>query len=61
MERWSENGVIRGWLIDQFAMNVHVYAPGVEPAVFSERVIHGRGPVDGFALDLAKVWRCNKI
>ena len=61
MVRWIENGITLGWLIDPYAKNVHIYAPGVQPAVFSERVIHGSGPVDGFALDLAKVWRCYKI
>ena len=61
MDRWIENGAQLGWLIDPYAKNVHVYAPGVQPAVFSECVIPGSGPVEGFALDLAKVWRCYKI
>jgi Uma2 family endonuclease len=61
MERWIENGVTLGWLIHPYKHKVYVYEPGREPATVSGKVIHGKGPIEGFILDLEAVWRCYEI
>jgi Uma2 family endonuclease len=61
MERWIENGVAVGWLIDPSKKMVYVYEPGREAATVSGKVVHGSGPVEGFTLDLDELWRCYEI
>jgi Uma2 family endonuclease len=61
MERWIENGVALGWLIDPYKKTVYVYEPGREAATVSGKMVQGSGPVDGFALDLDELWRCYEI
>ena len=61
MERWIENGVSLGWLIDPYEKKVHVYEIGAETAVVTGKSLHGRGPVEGFTLDLGELWRCYEI
>jgi Uma2 family endonuclease len=61
MERWIENGVTLGWLIDPCTKKVHVYVPGSEAAVESGNSVRGQGPVEGFILDLDELWRCYEI
>jgi Uma2 family endonuclease len=61
MERWIENGVALGWLIDPYKKTVYVYGPGREAAAVSGNAIHGSGPVEGFILDLDELWRCYEI
>jgi Uma2 family endonuclease len=61
MERWIENGAALGWLIDPYQQNVYVYEPGVESTVVSGKTIRGKGPVEGFILDLDEVWRRYEI
>jgi Uma2 family endonuclease len=61
MQRWIENGVQLGWLIDLYSRKVYVYAPGIPPVTVADSAVHGRGPVKGFVLDLARVWRCYKL
>ena len=66
MQNWIENGVELGWMIDPYRRHgylhaVYVFAP--DSSHFGEPhkdvdVIHGYGPVAGFELDLAKVWKC---
>jgi Uma2 family endonuclease len=58
MESWIANGVQLGWLVDPYARQVHVYAPGVEPRVEMGTSVAGSGPVEGFVLDLTEVWSC---
>ena len=52
MERWMENGVALGWLIDPYKKRVYVYEPGREAAAVSGKTVQGSGPVEGFTLDL---------
>ena len=59
MERWIENGVQLGWLIDPDTHAVYVYRPG-KPVKRLEApvMVTGEGPVAGFELDLREVWDC---
>jgi Uma2 family endonuclease len=61
MERWIENGVTLGWLIDPYKKKVYVYEPGSEAAIVSGDAIAGKGPVEGFTLDLDELWRCYEV
>ena len=57
MTMWVANGVLLGWLIDPYKRKVHVYGPDGMRTVSGDAV-EGSGPVEGFRLDLAEVWRC---
>jgi Uma2 family endonuclease len=61
MERWMENGVALGWLIDPYKKKVYVYEPGRKAAAVSGKMVQGSGPVEGFTLDLEELWRCYEI
>jgi Uma2 family endonuclease len=61
MESWIANGAQLGWLIDPYRRLVTVYQPGQQPRESSALQLDGAGPVQGFTLDLAKVWRCYEI
>lgn len=58
MLRWIENGALLGWLIDPYRQQVWVYQPEQAVVTVSGLEIRGSGPVEGFTLDLNKVWRC---
>jgi Uma2 family endonuclease len=58
MESWIANGVQLGWLVDPYAKQVHVYAPGGAPRIEAGSIVAGTGPVEGFVLDLEEVWSC---
>jgi Uma2 family endonuclease len=57
MGNWIANGAALGWLIDPYQRQVTVYAPNQSPRTVSAESIEGSGPVEGFTLNLAKVWR----
>jgi Uma2 family endonuclease len=61
MERWLENGAALGWLIDPYKKKVYVYESGRKPSAVSGKAVRGRGPVEGFTLDLDELWRCYEI
>jgi Uma2 family endonuclease len=61
MDRWIENGVALGWLIDPYQKTVYVYQPDREVSNVSGKAIRGSGPVEGFALDLDELWRRYEI
>ncbi len=61
MERWIENGATLGWLIDPDKKKVYIYEPGAGAPAESGYAVHGKGPVDGFTLDLDELWRCYEI
>jgi Uma2 family endonuclease len=61
MERWIENGAALGWLIDPYKRKVYVYEPGCKPSAVSGKLVRGKGPLEGFALDLDELWRCYEI
>jgi len=61
MERWIENGATLGWLIDPYKQKVYVYEPGAKASVVSGKTVRGKGPVEGFVLDLDELWSCYEI
>ncbi len=61
MELWIENGVSLGWLIDPYKKRVFVYQRGVAPVCVMAATLQGSGPVNGFTLDLGRIWRCYEV
>jgi Uma2 family endonuclease len=61
MERWIANGAQLGWLIDPYRRVVTVYEAGRDPVESSALKVDGSGSVEGFSLDLGKVWRCYEV
>ncbi len=61
MERWIENGATLGWLIDPYEKKVYVFEAGAKTADVTGNALPGRGPVEGFTLDLDELWRCYEI
>ncbi|AXC13741.1 hypothetical protein ACPOL_4469 [Acidisarcina polymorpha] len=57
MDNWIANGAGLAWLIDPYQRQVTVYAPEQAAQIVSGELISGSGPVEGFILNLAKVWR----
>ena len=58
MRQWAANGVTLGWLIHADARTVYVYRGVGEPEVVANaESIEGEGPVKGFVLPLARIWR----
>jgi Uma2 family endonuclease len=57
MQRWIENGAKLAWLVDPYGRKVYVYSPGVATVTVSDSTVRGTGPVEGFVLDLTRVWR----
>ena len=57
MHEWIDNGARLGWLILPDSRTVYVYRPGQEPEFLSNITqLEGEGPVQGFVLDLSKIW-----
>jgi len=57
MEEYRNNGVALGWLIDPLERRVHVYGPdGALEVLDSPATVIGSGPVDGFVLEMRRVW-----
>ena len=58
MQTWIANGAKLGWLIDADAQAVYVYRPN-RPARTRRGIteLAGEGPVEGFKLQLAEIWR----
>jgi len=57
MQDWIANGVKLAWLIDPYKRQVTEYRPGSPLRNHSGSSVEGSGPVEGFTLDLSKVWR----
>ena len=58
MNDWIANGARLGWLIDPGARQVLVCHQSRSVEGVSGGQIAGDGPVAGFVLDLARVWKC---
>jgi Uma2 family endonuclease len=57
MQEWIDNGAQLAWMIDPEREAVEIYRPGQAPETRIEiRSIAGEGPVQGFVLDLRRVW-----
>lgn len=57
MADWIANGAQLAWLIDPYERQVFVDRPGQEPELVNERKVTGEGPVEGFELNLSRVWK----
>jgi len=57
LEDWIANGARLAWLIDPYRREAWVYRPGLEPERVATEVLAGEGPVEGFQLNLARVWK----
>jgi Uma2 family endonuclease len=55
---WMANGAQLGWLIDPYGQQVFIYRPGKTPECVKGVQVAGEGPVEGFVLNLARVWKC---
>ena len=55
---WMANGVQLGWLIDPYERQVFIYRLGKTPECVKGMQVGGEGPVEGFVLNLARVWKC---
>jgi Uma2 family endonuclease len=58
MNDWIANGAQLGWLIDPYERQIFVHRPNRPAEVVTGNLIEGEGPVQGFVLDLARVWKC---
>ena len=58
MADWISNGALLAWLVDPYERRVFVYRPGQEPERVTGCKVSGEGPIDGFELNLAPVWKC---
>ena len=56
MQDWMANGAALGWLVDPYARQVIVYCQGEIPVIVAGNSVSGHGPVQGFVLNLSKVW-----
>lgn len=57
MEEYVANGVLLAWLLDPFEKSVTIFRPQREPErLANPREVHGDGPVEGFILNLERVF-----
>jgi Uma2 family endonuclease len=57
MGDWIANGARLAWLIDPYRREAWVYRPGMEPERAAGETLAGDGPVEGFSLNLGRVWK----
>ncbi|MBB5344538.1 Uma2 family endonuclease [Tunturibacter empetritectus] len=58
MARWITNGAKLAWLIDPEREVVGIYRPDIEPEILHQpSLVQGAGIIDGFTLNLARIWR----
>lgn len=58
MDDWIANGAQLAWLIDPYERRGLVYRPDRAVEAITGNEITGEGPVEGFVLDLDRVWKC---
>jgi Uma2 family endonuclease len=57
MEDYMANGVKLAWLVDPLERTVTLYRPGRAPETLANPAsVAGEGPVEGFVLDLDRVF-----
>ena len=61
MRRWIENGVQVGWMIDPYKRRTTIYESGCDARIETGDKVIGTGPVSGFVLELADVWRSYEL
>jgi Uma2 family endonuclease len=60
MSDWIANGAQLGWLIDPYERKVLVYRANRATEMVTGNQIAGDGSTEGFALDLARIWKCHQ-
>jgi Uma2 family endonuclease len=58
MQDWMANGAQLGWLIDAYERQVFVFRPGKASECVKGAQLAGEGLVEGFVLNLPRVWKC---
>jgi Uma2 family endonuclease len=58
MKDWIVNGAQLAWLIDPYQRQVLIFRPDRAAETVSGDRIAGEGPVDGFVLELDRIWKC---
>jgi len=58
MNDWIANGARLAWLIDPYERQVLIYRSGRAAEMAADDRIAGEGRVEGFILDLTRVWGC---
>ncbi|HEY3738825.1 MAG TPA: Uma2 family endonuclease [Bryobacteraceae bacterium] len=57
MLEWIANGALLGWMINPRTRTVTIFRPNREPETLTGLTeLAGEGPVQGFVLDLTRVW-----
>ena len=57
LREYIQNGAKLGWLLDPESRAVEIYRPDREPERIEDaESVRGEGPVEGFVLDLRRVW-----
>ena len=57
MLEWVENGAQLAWLVDPKTKSIEIFTPHGEPQTINEATtISAQSPINGFVLDLARVW-----
>jgi Uma2 family endonuclease len=57
MQEWIDNGALLAWMIDPDSKTVEIYRPGHEPVTVRDAdSIEATDPIQGFVLDLTRVW-----
>lgn len=58
MREWTSNGVNLGWLIIPETRSVEIYrADGSSEEIFGTAEVRGEGEVEGFVLQLERIWK----
>jgi len=58
MDDWISNGALLASMIDRYEQQVFAFLPGREAERVTGRKVIGVGSVEGFELNLARVWKC---
>jgi Uma2 family endonuclease len=57
MLAWLANGCELAWLIDPSRKAVEIYRPNRQPEIQEgQSAVYGEGPVNGFVLELGRIW-----
>jgi Uma2 family endonuclease len=57
MVDWFANGARLAWLIDPYRREAWVYRPEMKPERVAAETLAGQEPVQGFELNLTRVWK----
>ena len=55
-DEWIDNGAQVAWLIDPETRAIEIYRLSRDPETVTSDTVSGEGPVEGFVLQLPRVW-----